>query len=81
MENTNKDTNIIAILEQNIENAEVEQEQFFEDTNKIKITEEELKNVHTELNQNFPLPKMNSNLVIVHHNYPENFIDDPEDFH
>ena len=44
------------------------------------ITEKELDHIHPDLNQNFPYTKMNSGLMTIHHNYTENFIDDPEDF-
>ena len=52
----------------------------FEDVNENTIYEEELENIYTDLDHNFPSPTMNSGLMTVHHNDPDNFIDDPEYF-
>ena len=63
-----------------MENNEVEQDDFYEDINDDLITEEELKNIHPDLNHNFPSPTMNSGIMSIHHNDPENIIDDTDDF-
>ena len=52
----------------------------FDDTNGNLITKEELENIHPYLDHNLPSSTKNSGLMTVHHNEPENFIDDPEDF-
>ena len=50
------------------------------DTNYNLITEKELEHIHLYLNHNFPYPKMNSGLIEINQNYPENFIGDTEYF-
>ena len=77
MENTHKDNNLIDTQEQNIEDYEVEQEEFFEETNWNLITEEELEHIHSDLNHNFKYHAMNSGLMTVYHNDSEILIDDP----
>ena len=52
----------------------------YEEKNDDLITEEELKKIHPDLNHNFTSPKMNSGVMSINHNYPENIIDDTEDF-
>ena len=44
------------------------------------ITEEELEHIHPDLDKNFPSPIMNSDIMTIHQNEPENIIDDPEGF-
>ena len=65
--------------EKDMENAEVEQEKLYEDTNYDLITEEELEYIYPDLNHNFPSPTMNSGIMSIHHNDPENIINYPED--
>ena len=55
-------------------------EEFSEDTNENTITEKELEKIHPDLDHNFPSPTMNSVLMNICNNYPENVIDDPEYF-
>ena len=49
-------------------------------TNYDLIAEEELKHIHPDLDKNFTYPTMNSCIMKINKNYPENIIDDPEDF-
>ena len=63
-----------------MEDNDVEQYELYEYTYDDFITEEELKDIHPELDHNFPSPTMNSGVVSIHQNDPENIIDDPEDF-
>ena len=79
MDNKNDENDHINAHEESIREDD-EKEQLFEDINENKITEAELENIHLNINQNLPLLTMNSTLMNVHHNYPENFIDDPEEF-
>ena len=46
-----------------IENNDIEKEDFYEETNYDLITEEELENIHPDLNHNFPSPTMNSDII------------------
>ena len=80
MENNHEDTCPIDTQEQDIENTEVEQEEFFEDTNEKSYDKEEIEHIRPDLNHTFPSPKMNSCLMTVHNNDQEKFIDDPECF-
>ena len=59
-------------------NNEVEPDEFYDDTNDDLITEEELEHIHPDLDHNFPSPKMNSVIMTIHQNDPENIIDGPE---
>ena len=77
---THKYNNLIDTQEQDIENSEVEKEELFEDKNENLITEEELEHIHAHPNQKFPYPTMKTGLITVHHNDPEDFIDNPEYF-
>ena len=63
-----------------MENNEVEQHELYEEQNYDFITEEELKHIHLDLDQKFPYPKMNSDIMPIHHNDKENIIDYPEYF-
>ena len=63
-----------------MENNEVEKHELYDETNDDLITEEELENIPLDLDKNFPSPTMNSGIMAVHQNGPENIIDDPEDF-
>ena len=40
-----------------------------------KMSEEELGDIHPYLEHSFPSPIINSGIMNVHHNYPNNFID------
>ena len=70
MEHTYEYTHPIDTQEQDMENNEVEQDDFYEDINDDLITEEEIKNIHPDLNHNFPYPTMNSGIMSINHNYP-----------
>ena len=63
-----------------MKNTEVEREELYEYTKDDLIAEEELENIHPDLDHNFPYPTMNSVIISIHHNDPENILDDPEDF-
>ena len=65
MENTHEDTYLIDTQEQDIENNEVEQEEFHENTNDDLITEEEIKCIHPDLDQKFPSTKSCWNLLSI----------------
>ena len=59
MNNTHEDTNLIDTQEQNIEDAEAEQEEFFEGKDENMITEEELEHIHPDLKYTFTSPTIN----------------------
>ena len=63
-----------------MENNEVKQDELYDKKNDDFITEEELEHIHPDLDNNFPSPKMNSGIMTIHQNNPENIIDDSEDF-
>ena len=44
----------------------------------LNITEEALEHIHLDPDQNFPYPKISSDIMPIHHNDKENIIDDPE---
>ena len=46
----------------------------------LNITEEALEHIHLDPDQNFPYPKISSDIMPIHHNDKENIIDDPEYF-
>ena len=60
-----------------MENNEVEQDELYEETNYDFITEEALKHTHLDPVQNFPYPKISSDIMPIHRNVKENIIDDP----
>ena len=80
MYNTHEDTHLIDTQEQIIEDYGVEQEELFEDKNENTITGKQLENINSEFNHNFTSPPMNSGIITVHHNDPENSIGNPEYF-
>ena len=53
-----------------MENNEIKQEELYQDKNGEFINEAELNNIHLDLNHNFPYPKMNSDIISIHHNDP-----------
>ena len=61
---------------------DAEEKDLSADTDKYTITEAELEleNIHSYLDPTLPTPTMNSGIMNVHHNDPENFIDDTEYF-
>ena len=63
-----------------MENNEVEKDELYYVTHDEFITEEELEHIHPYLDNNLPCPIMNSGIMTIHQNDPENIIDDPEDF-
>ena len=63
-----------------MENNEVKQDELYDDTNDELITDEELEHIHPDLNKHFPSPTMNSGIMTIHQNNPENIIYNPEDF-
>ena len=44
------------------------------------INEEELGHIHPDIDNSFLSPTMNSGIMTIHQNDPEDIIDDPEDF-
>ena len=81
MENTHEGTpHLIDTQEQGMENNDIEQEKLYEDRNDDLINEEELDHIHPDIYHNFPSSKMNSGIMLIFHNDPENIIYDPEDF-
>ena len=66
MDNKNDENHHINAHEESIREDD-EKEQLFEDINENKITEAELENIHLNINQNLPLPTMNSTLMTIHH--------------
>ena len=63
-----------------MENNEVKQDKLYEDTNYYLSIEEELKHIHPDLDYNFPYTTINSGIMTINQNYPENIIHDPEYF-
>ena len=61
-------------------NNEVEKDELYYETHDEFITEEELEHIHPDIDNNLPSSKMNSGIMTIHHNDPENIIDDPEGF-
>ena len=59
---------------------EDEQEEVFNDADKNKITEEKIDQIQPDIYHNSPSPTINSGLMDVYYNYPDNFIDDPSYF-
>ena len=60
-----------------MENNEVKQDESYVETNYDFITEEALEPIHLDPDQNFPYPKISSDIMPIHHNVKENIIDDP----
>ena len=63
-----------------MENNEAEKDELYEETNYGLITEEVIEHIHPELDHNFPYPTMNSSVMSIHQNDPDNIINYPEDF-
>ena len=64
-----------------MENNEAELKKLYDETNDELILERELEHIKPNLDNNFPSPTMNSGIMTIHQNDPENIIDDPEDLH
>ena len=82
MDSINDGTHLID-ANNNHKRGDNDEEEHVEYVNDTTLTEEEiedLENVHPYLDHNFSSPTINSGLMTVHHNIPENFIDNPEYF-
>ena len=81
MEHNHENNHLIDTQEQDMGNNGFKQDSFYDKTNYEFITEGELENIHPDLDHNFPSPKMNSGIMKVNQNDPENIIDGPNYFH
>ena len=78
MDNTSDKTHLVDAHEEHIRE-DTKEEEIFYDVNENTIFEEEVENIHPDLDHNLTSPIMRSGLITFHQNYPNNFIDKPED--
>ena len=79
MDHHHENTHLIGTQEQDMENNEVEQDEFHDEKNNCQAPEEELGHIHPDLDFKKSYPTMNSGVIKIHQNDLENIIDDPED--
>ena len=80
MNNHHEHTHVIDPQEYDMENNDIDQDEFHDETNDDLIPDKEPDHISPYLDNNFSSQTMNSGIMTIHHNDPEHIIDYPEDF-